>query len=262
MLSNQEVVWLNKNNINDIRHVEQFKHALTNDVFLLTTTKNASYIFKRLNRDARSDEDRESEFLVQQLANHYGLTTKVLAHSKDYKLQQYINGDLITNNKHGLSEFLAIQLFRIHQLPALHAPKQRLHQELQRLKKQLTVSIDADYFQKMNLLALQLDASSTCDTLCHGDLSLNNVLEGDDKLIHIIDWEYAVIATPAYDLAFCNCINHFSALQSVSLITSYHSKLSNPVSGSLQSLQKECDLYLIIFNYINELWSLCFVDKV
>ena len=261
MLSTQETAWLNDNNVNEISHVEQFKHALTNDVFLLTTNKNTKYIFKRLNRDARSDEDREEELLVQQLASENGLTTKVLASSKCYRLQQYVEGDLIPNDIAGLSDFLAVQFHRIHQLPAKHAPKQRLYFELQRLKKQLPVNIDEHYFKEMSLLAKQLDESCACDTLCHGDLSLNNVLQSDGGAIYIIDWEYAVIATPAYDLAFCNCINNFSSSVSSSLIASYHSKFNHPTGASLETLQKKCDLYLTIFNYINELWCVCFVEK-
>jgi len=238
LLSNQEIVWLNDHNIIEISRVEQFEHALTNDVFLISTSQNTQYIFKRLNRDARSDDDRDEELLVQQLVNDKGLTTKVLAANQQYKLQQYIKGDLILDDMVGLSDFLATQLHRIHQLPAKHAPNQRLHFELQRLKEQLPVGWGDRYFHKMSLLAKQLDERCACNTLCHGDLSLNNVLQGHDGNVYVIDWEYAVIATPAYDLAFCNCINNFSASVSSALITSYHSKLDNPNVVSLESLQK------------------------
>lgn len=260
-LNVNEINWLSEQNVGEIVHINRFENALTNAVFLVTNNENARFIFKRLNRAARSDDDRESEFLVQQLASQQGLTPKVLAHSKDYKLQQYINGDLIPTNSANLSELLATQFHRIHQLPALHAPKQRLVFELQRLKKQLPVSTDEVRFNKMNELAKKLDTSSACDILCHGDLSLNNILQGSDGVLYILDWEYAVIACIAYDLAFCNCINGFSETECEALIANYHAQFINPPKQSLQSLQKECQLYFELFNYINELWSLCFVDK-
>jgi thiamine kinase-like enzyme len=264
MLSKSEILWLSKKSIGDIITVEQFTNALTNDVFLITNSEQIQFVFKRLNLDARSDDDRQAEYLVQQLACRHNLTAKVIAHNHRYKLQQYIIGELLDCNADNLIEILAEQLVHIHQIPALHAPKQRLAYELRRLKKQLTVIIDEKYFQKMLELAEQLDENCENDTLCHGDLSVNNVLLGKDRRWYVLDWEYAVIACAAYDLAFCNCINGFSESKSKILINAYYSRLSllkiTPLN-SLQSLQKKCVLYSKLFIYINKLWSLCFVEK-
>lgn len=261
-LNEQELSWLQAQGIDFISRVIQFKNALTNDVFLILTSDNKRFIFKRLNRQARSDADRKSEYLVQQLAAEHGLTPKVIAYNEHYKLQQYIAGDLIPTKSDNLTELLATQLHRIHQLPALHAPKQRLEFELLRLKHQLPVHVDDHRFQEMLNLAIVLDASSSCDLLCHGDLSLNNILQAPNKQLYILDWEYAVLACAAYDLAFCNCINEFTQKRSKSLIATYYDKLSKPTLYSLDSFQKECELYFQLFSYINELWSLCFVENI
>lgn len=261
MLVEKELNWLGAQNIGVINKVTKFENALTNDVFLITTQENSQFVFKRLNREARSDEDRQSEYLVQQLAFQHGLTPQVLAHNEDYKLQHYIEGQLIPEKSDNLSALLATQFKRIHQLPALYAPEQRLVFELERLKQQLPVSIDETRFEQMLQLANTLDNSSSLDTLCHGDLSLNNILRGDDQQLYILDWEYAVIACVAYDLAFCNCINAFTEAQSRDVIAHYHQQLSEPKPQTLDSLQKECQLYFKLFNYINELWALCFIDN-
>lgn len=261
MLLEAEIVWLKQQDVKDIVAVEKFTHALTNDVYLITSSDDLQFVFKRLNRDARSDDDRQAEFLVQRLASKQGLTPQVLAHNERYKLQEYISGELLPTNLDNLSELLASQLFRIHQLPSLYAPKQRLNFELQRLKEHLTVDIDEAHFQTMVDLANQLDQSSRNDTLCHGDLSLNNVLQGINNQYYILDWEYAVIACVAYDLAFCNCINGFTENESTALISNYYSHLPSPQQQSLESLQKKCHLYLTLFMYINELWSICFIEK-
>ena len=265
MLSETELLWLNtlKSSaiLADVVTVEQFSHALTNEVFLITDSEKKQFVFKRLNRDARSEEDRKAEFNVQKLANKFAITPRVLAHDKNYKLQQFVAGELLQINNNKLFSVLATQLKRVHKLPALHAPKQRLAIELQRLKNQLAVTIDEETFLLMFKLAQQLDSTSPNDTLCHGDLSLNNVIKGQDQHYYILDWEYAVIACAAYDLAFCNCINNFSESESRALISHYYSLLPKPQLETLHSLQKKCDLYLKVFIYINELWSLCFVEK-
>ncbi|GLS90224.1 hypothetical protein GCM10007916_12910 [Psychromonas marina] len=261
LLNEQEISWLQTHDVGTIKTVKQFDNALTNDVFLITNDENNAFVFKRLNQQARSEQDRKEEFLVQQLASQQQLTPQVLAHNKYYKLQQYIQGELIPEDKTNMSELLATQFHRIHKLPAEGAPKQRLVFELQRLKKQLTVNTDEIRFATMLALASELDQRSGCDTLCHGDLSLNNILQGDDKQLYILDWEYAVIATPAYDLAFCNCINQFSVDQSQALIAAYYAQTMGVKQSCLDSLQKECDLYLKLFIYINELWALCFIEN-
>lgn len=261
MLSEQELTWLKAQNVAEVNSVKQFKHALTNEVFLIHCVDEQQFIFKRLNQQARSTDDRHAEFLVQRLASQKILTPKVLAHNDVYKLQQYIKGELLPTDSDNLTELLATQLQRIHQLPALYAPNQRLLFELERLKKQLKKPVDSCYFKSMIELAKQLDDSCACDTLCHGDLSLNNILLASDKKIVILDWEYAVIACPAYDLAFCNCINAFTERECEQLIAHYYLQIQPQPNFSLKSLQKECVLYLKLFNYINELWSLCFVEK-
>jgi len=260
LLSKQELHWLQKQNIGEISSITQFEHALTNDVYLVINQVNNRFVFKRLNQQARSVNDRKAELLVQNLVSQYNLTPKVLAHNSAYKLQQFIEGSLITTGSKQLPKLLANQLIRIHQLPVEHAPKQRLFFELQQLKSQLKEPVDEKRFAAISELAEQLDSSCPFDTLCHGDLSENNVLLGDDNKIYVIDWEYAVIACPAYDLAFCYCINEYSDNNIKQLIETYYQQLLSPLY-SLESLQKECQLYFEVFRYINELWAICFLEK-
>lgn len=260
MLLASDVSWLNKQQVGQIVKAEKFKNALTNDVFLISD-KNQTFVFKRLNQNARSEQDRQAEFLVQQLASQHALTPEVIAHSREYKLQQYIKGQLIEKEVNNIFQCLANQLSRIHSLPALHAPQQRLHFELVRLHQQVPQKIDESLFQNMLNLATQLDQDSPNDTLCHGDLSLNNVIVGEDKKFYILDWEYAVIACPAYDLAFCACINDLDTQAFQQLVQCYYQQLPEPITQTLDSLQKKCDLYFQVFFYINELWSLCFLEK-
>lgn len=45
------------------------------------------------------------------------------------------------------------------------------------------------------------------------------------------------------------------------LIANYFDQKQKLKQYTLESLQKECDLYFKVFKYINELWSLCFIEN-
>ena len=108
-------------------------------------------------------------------------------------------------------------------------------------------------------MAKTLDKSSTRDVICHGDLSLNNLLQTADKQLKILDWEYGVIACAAYDLAFCSCINELNAIQHKQLIEDYYRLNKKQLSVSLATLEAESVLYLSFFIYLNKLWAVCFL---
>ena len=263
ILTGDELIWLAGLNLGQIVNVQQLDHALTNQVFLLTDDNAQQTVFKRLNLKARDRQDRKRELSVQKLASDRGLTPKVLADCDKYRLQEYIKGNSLHStavDNHTI-ELLAAQLQIIHQLPAQHAQPQRLAFELQLLKKQLSRPIDECKFQRFLQLATQLDKSSTRDILCHGDLSLNNLLQAENGQIKILDWEYAVLACSAYDLAACSCINAFSSEQQAQLINHYYFLHKPHLSLSLAQLKKETALYLSVFTYLNELWALCFLEN-
>lgn len=263
LLCADELSWLTTVNIGEIASVTQFSHAQTNQVFLITTQSAQKYIFKRLNSQARTEQDRQSEQRVQRLAAAQQLSPKLLAECQQYRLQEYIEGTSLSFSivdKNSI-ELLAMQLIRIHHLPALHAPKQRLVHELQSLKQRCQQCVELSEFNYFIKLAMQLDKGCACDTLCHGDLSFNNLLQAESKQIKILDWEYAVVACPAYDLAACSTINQLSRAQHSQLIESYYSLNQRLFTSSLTEFKNEIALYLELFAYLNQLWVSCFLIK-
>lgn len=263
-LCRDELLWLleldQRLNLGKLIDVRQFAHARTNQVFLLTFDNQQAYIFKRLNKQARSLAQRQRELLVQKLASDSGLTPQLLACSDDYRLQYYFPGKTLDsaapdNQSIGL---FAEQLHLIHQLPALHAQPACLACELLLLKKQLSRPIEASRFNHFLQLARALDNSCSRDLLCHGDLSFNNLLVNGNGQVQIVDWEYAVIACAAYDLASCCCINQLDADEQMDLINHYYLLNQKKLSLSLEELKNEYKLYHSLFTYLNELWSRCF----
>lgn len=263
-LSPAELNWLaelnRQFNIGKLINVQQFPHARTNQVFLLTFENQQAYIFKRLNKQARDVQQRQRELLVQKLASDKGLTPALLACTDDYRLQTYFPGKTLDSAAldNQTASLFAAQLHLIHQLPPLHAQPQRLAFELQLLKKQLKRPIDEHKFDHFLQLATQLDDSSPRDLLCHGDLSFNNLLMDENEQIQILDWEYAVLGCAAYDLAACCSINQFNAQAQSHLINHYYSLNQRKLSLSLAQLKAQYSLYHSLFTYLNELWTLCF----
>lgn len=261
-LAVDELTWLRSLAIKKIVSVKQLKQALTNDVLLITTDQKQQFIFKRLNLKARSFEDRRQELVVQKKVSGYGLAPKVLADCGKFRLQEYVKGKTLQNRRvTPLNiELLAEQLQIIHQLPIYDAQPQRLAFELQLLKKQLNSPVDEAQFKYFLELAMQLDKNSPRNVLCHGDLSLNNIVRSENGPIKILDWEYAVQACAAYDIAVCCSINHFNVKQQTQLTNHYHLLYQQQISISLAQLQNDTALYLDVFTYLNALWKVCFSD--
>jgi len=239
--------------------VEPLKQALTNAVFLLTFVNNKKVIFKRLNLKARDADDRKCELRVHQLASEFGFTPKVLAWDERCKLQEYFPGEMLSRSpiNTDIIKLLALQLKKIHRFPALHARPQRLAFTLNQLKKSIEASLDEEQFSIILNVAIELDNSSPKNVLCHGDLSLHNLLINSTQQIMILDWEYATLACAAYDLASSVCINELNSLQQKVLLAEYYHLNKDNLPMSLSALQKECGLYLSVFTYLNQLWVDC-----
>jgi thiamine kinase-like enzyme len=260
-LTSNELTWISAQQSEQLVAIEPLVQALTNVVFLLTLANNKKLIFKRLNLSARDIGDRKCEFKVDKLATVAGLTPKAIACCRRYKLQEYFSGkelSCLPINKE-LINLLALQLKKIHQLPALHAQPQSLSLTLKQLKKRIKLTIDEAHFSVMLKCASVLDKDSAKNVLCHGDLSLHNLLINNQQQVMILDWEYATLACPAYDLASCMCINRLDSLQQESLIAEYHRLHQANIFISLAVLRKECSLYLSVFSYLNALWEKCFL---
>ena len=262
-LSVAELTWITEQGFASLISVQQFQRALTNQVFLLTFNNNQQVIFKRLNTKARDLNARVSELKVQHMFSAQGLTPKVLASCEQYKLQQYVPGQLLSEDtsETNVISLLAQQLHIIHQFPALYAQPQRLAFELKKLKSQQQKNIDQDKFTQLFLLAIELDKSSPRNVLCHGDLSFNNILFSTDNEIKILDWEYASIACAEYDLAACVCINKLNKQQQHSLIKQYYHLNKETLSLTYPAFKVQCARYLSVFIYLSELWENCFIES-
>jgi thiamine kinase-like enzyme len=84
--------------------------------------------------------------------------------------------------------------------------------------------------------------------VCHSDLHTMNLLHRDESLI-LIDWEYAHISDPLWDLAGWAANNDFEAAARGELLTDYLG--TAPTAGDWQRLR----LLMWLYDYVCLLWS-------
>jgi aminoglycoside phosphotransferase (APT) family kinase protein len=90
--------------------------------------------------------------------------------------------------------------------------------------------------------------SDVAAALCHSDLHALNLVERDASLI-LLDWEYAHVSEPLWDLAGWSANNDFGEQAQRDLLTNY---LGTAPSASLWTRFK---LILWLYDYICLLWS-------
>jgi thiamine kinase-like enzyme len=84
--------------------------------------------------------------------------------------------------------------------------------------------------------------------VCHSDLHTMNLLHRDESLI-LIDWEYAHISDPLWDLAGWAANNDFEGAAQGELLTNYLG--TAPAAGDWQRLR----LLIWLYDYVCLLWS-------
>ena len=89
--------------------------------------------------------------------------------------------------------------------------------------------------------------------VCHSDLHTENLLQQNESLI-LLDWEYAHVADPLWDLAGWVANNDLGADVQWSLLTRYLG--SAPSSGQWQRLRS----LLWLYDYVCLLWSQLYLD--
>jgi thiamine kinase-like enzyme len=108
-------------------------------------------------------------------------------------------------------------------------PKVYAHRYFERLGGRERLSPrDGQRSQELLELADDLDDRTCC--LCHNDLTADNVLFGASP--RLIDFDYAVVASPILDLASVAVMNSFSPEQEMLLLNAYADDSELPFSGT------------------------------
>ncbi len=92
------------------------------------------------------------------------------------------------------------------------------------------------------------DLPRAAGVVCHSDLHAMNLLQRGDSLI-LLDWEYAHVTEPLWDLAGWCANNDFEAQMQWSLLSRYLGNAPAPVQW------QRFKLLLALYDYICLLWS-------
>jgi thiamine kinase len=108
-------------------------------------------------------------------------------------------------------------------------------------RQRASATLDAQADRRLERLAAKRRARS----LCHNDVHHRNIIEGE--ALWLIDWEYAAIGDPMYDLASFACYHDLDAAECLHLLAAYAprdaERLAEPFSD-----------YCWVFDYMHALW--------
>lgn len=260
-------------------HVERIKDGLTNESYRVIGG-NKNIVVRISNREETSLQiNRVSEAIVLKLVEQAGIGATVLLNQPD-------NHVLITRELSGRN--LTIEEMREEKnitrvaelLRKLHALEVSGSIEPIRLVKTLHEywRVLGDWRDRETaLLIAQESDSQTLRVLCHNDVHYLNLIDNGDRL-WLLDWEYAGIGDPCFDLASVCCYHNFNLQQQLMLLEHYAAIKVTPSFSTLsltlphqegedkticsinvewakqvidvERLQRMCWL----FDYIKELW--------
>jgi thiamine kinase len=241
--------------IGAIRDIEPIKHGLTNRSWLVSTDQDRCVV--RIS-DASAEElqiDRNSEAVVLQLVARAGIGPEVLRCDPDRGIlvTRYLGTTWSERDAHTNENIdrLASLLRRLH---ALEAPKSVRTVDLAATVQGYLRTLDERGIRSGLTLpslrecadkaANQLRKGSTV-CLCHNDVHHLNIVDGDS--LRLIDWEYAGIGEPLFDLASLCVYHRYRRSQRERLVAAY---AASSETVSWHRLELACWL----FDYIRDLW--------
>jgi thiamine kinase-like enzyme len=239
-----------------IRSVEPIKHGLTNRSWLVTLDDDRVVV--RMSDASTAHElqiDRNSEAAVLDVVSRAGIGPDVLLNDLDHGIlvTRYLGPTWSVRDAHSNEniERLAALLRRLHSLDVPSGVRAvdlaaTVHGYLRTLDERdvqsgLTLPALRDCADET---AAQLRKGSTA-CLCHNDVHHLNVVGGEHP--RLIDWEYAGVGEPLFDLASICVYHRYQRSQRERLLAAYAAP-SDTISW--QRLELACWL----FDYIRDLW--------
>jgi thiamine kinase len=229
-------------NVRHLDSVEPIKHGLTNESWLVTL--DGKQVVVRISNpdDASLQIDRQSETSILRAVAAAGIGPLVLLcdPSQRVLVTRYLGPTWTDDDavKPDNIARLGLVMRKLHVLaPPSDAHRVRLVQVIDDYVATLSQAADSEARYSAQVLD---DAADTC--LCHNDVHALNIV--DDGDLRLIDWEYAGLGSPLFDLASVCVYQRYDGEQRAHLLAAYAGNVE------AQRLDRACDL----FAYIRELW--------
>ena len=197
------------------------------------------------------------ELASQQLAAAAGIAPRVLAAAPDasWLLMEFDAGPVWTEDwlqESASLERLGARLGALHGLPVPDSMIEMDAADIARGQMQCLLESHPDSGHQVRLLVSQVDQLGAVlrdmggrRALNHGDLQVGNMLGSGPKLV---DWEYAQVADPTYDLACL--LSYYPALAASS------DRLLGSAGLNRRSDRARLAVQIEQFGHLNRLWEL------
>ena len=171
--------------------------------------------------------DRTSERIATQAAAELGLAPPIAAAGEDYLVTRYIPCCALDEQAvRAEAEQLGAALRRFHdshvQLPSRFSVPALLERYAERVRQRAGVLPEA-YLQAQALIArIAAALPAVQERPCHNDLLPGNIIRARERdRLMIVDWEYAGMGDPRFDLGNLAVNNGFDSEREQRLLSSY-----------------------------------------
>ncbi len=240
--------------------------GLTNRTYLLHSSGRQLVLRLNAQNSQQLALDRNMEALIWRSAAAAGLAPALLYADPQqrYMVSEYLAGtEIHADNNHAWLSELATLLRRVHQLRVrgrvLNIHERAEHywrgivavektggeSEAREFHERLRSS--RDQFHKFFSESIHSVTSGDSLCLCHNDPVLSNIIRSDSGL-RLIDWEYAAMGDPFFDLAAYGCHQSLTTEASVVLLDTY-------CDGASANDRDRFNQALIHYQYLDLLWS-------
>jgi len=236
--------------------IRQLRGGLTNDSYLIEVS--GVFFVLRINAD-NSDQlgiDRRQEIQAMARAGDSHLAPAIIYvdHEIGFLVTEYIEGrvwnegDLDSaNNILKLSTLLN----SIHGLEPIETSV-FIAEKIRDYKNEIGAIIPGlDEIEKaMEDFVDEAITDISCFCLCHNDLLVSNIVETLSGDLIVLDWEYAAMGHPLFDLAAVIEGQKIAKLASDNLLSHYQAAYSDPSSADYRRFLQ----WRVIYCYVDLLW--------
>lgn len=228
--------------------------GLTNRSFLIDADDKLLVLRNNSPISEALDLNRAAEADALHLADKAGLCAPVIHCDSDhqYLVTRYIEGEPWSEDGENALKQLAQLLRNIHALPPIDT-----HLDIETKIASYWRSIDAsaEFYKELQEIDEKAqrhiavaDSLSDGICLCHNDLLPANLITANNRKLYAIDWEYAAMGDPFYELAVIVEERGLVKQQQKLLLSEY---LGRPAT---QTDWQRLDHWRIIYGYLSLLW--------
>ncbi|MAF82768.1 MAG: choline/ethanolamine kinase family protein [Gammaproteobacteria bacterium] len=225
------------------RVVSKLNSGPVSDSYLIE--HNAEQFVLRLDTEvaAAFGLDRKAEAEVLAIVSRHGLgpELKYADLRRGIQVTRYIEGRVWTETDlqdEGRITRLAELLRQLHALDSDGQPL-NLNAKVDNYARIIGTAEGRELAEETQQLLARLNEQSVSQCLCHNDANCTNLIDG--QTLKLIDWEYAAIGDPMFDLAVIAEHHQFDQQQTDTLLNAYFSEVHEE---HMQRLHGYRSLYL------------------